>query len=188
MAEELNKLELLIKVMKMTTATEDTVSLVALRKANAMLKAEGWDWDRLLRGKVKVISDPFGPSAVKAPPMDFGRPTASSTPPRPQPAPRPQPQPQAAPWTQAQPRTGRATGANFSAQPPWPQQNTPNPGLAKENVYAGNCRGCSNYVGVRAGKVVKQGNAWKLFCVACSNKSANQPRSTNLDDLLGGAP
>lgn len=88
MSEELNKLDLFIKVMKMTTA-EDGPALIAIRKANAMLKAEGWDWDRLLRGKVKIIQDPFGAVSAPAP---TAKPAFRSTP-QPPPPPTPAPDP-----------------------------------------------------------------------------------------------
>lgn len=87
MAEDLPKLDLLIKVMKMTGA-EDAVALVAIRKANTMLAAEGWDWERVLRGKVKIIQDPF--NSVKAPPVHTSPPpppTSWPTPPKPKPRP-----------------------------------------------------------------------------------------------------
>lgn len=51
-------LELLIKVMKMTSA-EDNIALVAIRKANAHLDKLGTDWESVLRSKVKIIADPF---------------------------------------------------------------------------------------------------------------------------------
>lgn len=52
-------LERLIKLLKMTTAHEDTVTLVAIRKANEELSRLGHDWEALLRGKVTIVEDPF---------------------------------------------------------------------------------------------------------------------------------
>lgn len=56
---------LLIKMMKMTAA-EDNVALVAIRKANAVLAKEGWDWEKLLKGKVTIIGDPFANLSTRA--------------------------------------------------------------------------------------------------------------------------
>lgn len=86
---------LLIKMMKMTTA-EDNIALVAIRKANEVLKREGWDWEALLRSKVTIIGDPFAgidrPAAPKKPPPQ--------APVRPQaPPPRPTRQPPQQPVT-----------------------------------------------------------------------------------------
>lgn len=95
MSEDLNKLDLLIKIMGMTTSDNDPTALVALRKAQALLKAEGWDWERLLRSKIKVVENPF--SKVTAP---KARPANFTQPPPPQPAPPPQ---------QTSPRQSRGT-------------------------------------------------------------------------------
>lgn len=105
MSEEINRLDRLIAFMRMTEGAEKNeqearLALVAIKKANAMLKAEGWDWEKLLRGKVRVIADPFatGPQ-VSAPPPTQARPM-DLRPARPQPP--PQPQPSANPWPQGQ--------------------------------------------------------------------------------------
>ena len=57
---DLPKHELLLKLLKMTTSSNDAEALVALRKANQLLASAGWDWDRLLAGKITVVGDPFG--------------------------------------------------------------------------------------------------------------------------------
>lgn len=56
---ELPKQELLIKLMGMTGSSNDGEALVALRKATDLLNSAGWDWRRLIEGKIKVIEDPF---------------------------------------------------------------------------------------------------------------------------------
>lgn len=57
----------LIKLMKMTTSSNDAEALVAMRKANALLKESfGGDWEALLRQKVTIINDPF--EGMQAPP------------------------------------------------------------------------------------------------------------------------
>lgn len=59
MAEELQKHQLLVKLLKMTTSAVDAEALVAMRKANQVLADAGWDWDRLMAGKITVVGDPF---------------------------------------------------------------------------------------------------------------------------------
>ena len=53
-------LGLLIKLLKMTTSSNDAEVVAAARKANEQLKKFGGDWERLLTGKVTIIGDPFG--------------------------------------------------------------------------------------------------------------------------------
>jgi len=69
MAEDLPNLSKLIKLLKMTTSSNDAEALAFLRKANAELVKFGGDWESLLRGKVTVIGDPFdGCFAAPVPP------------------------------------------------------------------------------------------------------------------------
>ncbi len=106
MSDDLNKLELLIKLMRMTEGDNEHQSLVAIKKANSLLKNEAWDWDRLLRGKVRVIADPFANAAVVKPApqaqaASFRAPFQSPPPPPPPINPwpngqKPQPKPQPA--------------------------------------------------------------------------------------------
>ncbi len=56
---ELPRQELLAKMLRMTTSDNDNVALVAIRKANELLRANGWDWDKLLKGKITIVEDPF---------------------------------------------------------------------------------------------------------------------------------
>lgn len=60
MTQEVPKHELLLKLLKMTSSDNDAEALVAIRKATALLHSAGWDWDRLLAGKITVVGDPFG--------------------------------------------------------------------------------------------------------------------------------
>jgi hypothetical protein len=87
MAEDLPNLGKLIKLLKMTTSSNDAEALAFLRKANLELAKFGGDWESLLRGKVTVIGDPFeGVSApsVASPPHSHYR--YSPPPPKPQPS------------------------------------------------------------------------------------------------------
>lgn len=93
---ELPKQDLLLKLLRLTESDTDGEALSAIRKANALLKANKWDWEKLLRGKITIIADPFaGKDAIPDP---VGQRTAdpswakSTVPPRPQPSPPPQPQ------------------------------------------------------------------------------------------------
>jgi len=55
MSEDLPKQELLIKLLKMSTSPNDGEALIAVRKANELLKSAGWDWEKLVNGKIKVV-------------------------------------------------------------------------------------------------------------------------------------
>jgi hypothetical protein len=58
-AAELPKQDLLAKLLAMTTSPNDGEALCAMRKANALLLAAGWTWERLIQGKIRVLEDPF---------------------------------------------------------------------------------------------------------------------------------
>lgn len=136
-------LELLIKFMRMTGA-EDNIALVAIKKANAHLAKLGTDWESILRGKVKIIADPFASINI---PQAHVNPNRNEdykprAPARPQPqAPAPPPQP--------------------AYKPPPPRRPTPSPvkpkpghpafsGDIKEktivNKHDGTCTRCKNRV------------------------------------------
>lgn len=57
--DTLPKQELLGKLLRMTTSSNDGEALMAIRKANSLLNAAGWDWDKLLAGKIKIVENPF---------------------------------------------------------------------------------------------------------------------------------
>lgn len=59
MSEPIQKHQLLVKLLKMTTSQNDGEALTAIRKANDLLASAGWDWDRLMAGKITVVGDPF---------------------------------------------------------------------------------------------------------------------------------
>jgi hypothetical protein len=83
MSEPIN-IELLIKLMMMTTSATDGEALAAVRFANTLLSKHGGNWDELLRGKLAPI-DPF--ASLPEPPQ-----AAKPTTPTPQPQ-RPPPPP-----------------------------------------------------------------------------------------------
>lgn len=197
-------LDLFIKLMKMTTATEDTMALVAIRKANAHLAKVGGDWDRLLRGKVRIVADPFAgtdsmqlrtpPSYAPArPPAPPPRPASGYTrmqkPPQWPPSATPHPQPQPAPA--AKPTT-----------PSYPINST------FTNKFSGYCYCCGLFQGANKGWIFEpqkfnafasvhntgQSNKkWAVVCTSCNrdpkvrvaNKKAREimPTTSNVLDI-----
>jgi hypothetical protein len=114
---ELPKQEMLLKLLKMTTSSNDGEALVAIRKANGLLQTAGWDWDKLIAGKIKVVGDPFaGVSAPNFANVNKPAPRAAQ-PPRPTAQPFTPPPPQ--PRPQAQPRKPKifSTKANIFPEP-----------------------------------------------------------------------
>lgn len=88
------KLDRFIKFMKMTTSPNDGEAIAALRRANAVLREMGRDWEEVLRGKITVIADPFAniptpPRYNSAPPPAYNPPPRPAAPPYSQPAYRP---------------------------------------------------------------------------------------------------
>lgn len=142
--ENLPKQDLLAKLLKMTTSANDSEALVAIRKANALLSSAGWDWDKLIAGKIRVAADPFAnlgnpadmfarapqPKAPAPPRAQAPRPAAP--PPRPAPPPPP-PRPQPAPKP-FEPRSHQTTNG-------------------QSNRFPGNCYCCGYNVSTGDGKL-----------------------------------
>src|SRR5215831_13293446 len=158
------KQDLLTKLLKMTSSSNDGEALTAIRKANDLMKSVGWDWDKLMAGKIKVAADPFAnlqqphnPGAGMAPPRaakPAPRPTA------PQPQPRPQPQP-------APPRQPPPPPKPFE---PFSHQTT----NGQTNNFPGNCYCCGYSVSAKAGKLFTPStfnaaapSGKKVICDAC---------------------
>ena len=159
--DDLPKHQLLLKLLKMTTSDNDGECLVSIRKANGVLRDAGWDWDRLLSGKIKVIGDPFngvaGPINRGAgdrrppPPPTFNRPAAApSAPPRPAPAAPPRP-----------------------ATPPPPPR--PKINSTKENIFPGPCYCCGAHVPAKVGYIFdpsklnpRAKKKWHPVCHTCN--------------------
>lgn len=66
----------LIKLMMMTTSTNDGEALTAVRKANAMLKVEGSDWSKFLSSPSSIGLDRRPQQPPPRPPM---KPTGRGT-------------------------------------------------------------------------------------------------------------
>lgn len=92
-------LDMLIKLLGMTSVDNDNQSLLATRKANQLVREAFGDWESLLRGKITIIADPFTvpppaktPDRPKPPPPMAPRPAAApiyKSPPPPPPPPPP---------------------------------------------------------------------------------------------------
>lgn len=115
-------LDLLIKLMGMTTSANDSEALVAMRKANVVLQKFGGNWRDLLFGKVKIIEDPFanmdmGTRQVREPEQQRAAPPPPPPPPPPQPswAQQYQANPQTYQKPRKAPRPKRAKGPRYSS-------------------------------------------------------------------------
>jgi hypothetical protein len=160
-SEDLPKQELLIKLLKMSTSPNDGEALISIRKANDLLKTAGWDWEKLIHGKIKVIEDPFKSVDV---PLNRNAHSAPPPAPRPRPAPppfNPPPPPRPAPPPQPKPA-------------PKPHQ----PLSTKDNLYAGWCYCCGDPVGAKGGFIFDPAahnrsakSKWEICCNSCNNST-----------------
>ena len=163
--------DILLKLLKMTTSSNDGEALTAIRKANAVLIAGGWDWDKLISRKIVIVEDPF--SKVQAPPSfnndrHVSRPQPFHTPP-----PQPPPMRPTAPPPPPPP-------------PPKPRPAPPplGPYSNKANIYAGWCFCCGDTVPGQAGFMIKPfdhnpkaPDKWVPICTDCNKKRASIMRS-----------
>jgi len=85
MTNEIPKHEFLIKLLNMTTSSNDNEALMAIRQANNLLRSVGWSWDDLIRAKIKIVPNPF----TNLP--DPRKPSTTSAAPSPPPKPKPPP-------------------------------------------------------------------------------------------------
>jgi len=154
--DELQKHHLLLKLLKMTTSDNDGECLVSIRKANGLLREAGWDWDRLLAGKIRVIGDPF---AGVAPPVNRGAGDRRPPPPPAYGRPAPAPPPQRTPPPPPQPAKPRAPKINST----------------KENIFPGPCYCCGAQVPAKAGYIFdpskfnsRAKQKWQIACSSCN--------------------
>lgn len=197
--DDLPKHELLRKILNMTTAENDNQALIAIRKANAILKEGGWDWDKLLAGKIKIIGDPWKGMAPP-PPRPTVAPANGSTPPPQRQAPRPAPKyfdldGNAHPTQYAantanaairQQRDIAAANARRAAA-----ARSPTIGSTKSNNFAGYCYCCGNHQLAGAAWLFKPGGPkFEVVCDSC-NKSTRPvptrratPNKTSVFDSL----
>lgn len=184
MAEaEIPKEVLLRKLLKMTTSSNDGECLTAIRKANDLLRAGGWDWDKLLDGKIKIVENPFkglgNPITGERP-----APPVRQQPPQPKPAQQfgPAPRPTASAgigrkWQYNAHTDQWDSVIDHSAPPPNPPRPKAGHNLTRGNNYSGHCWACGDYVGVQNGYIAKAcdlnpsaPDKWATICDPC-NKS-----------------
>ena len=77
-----DRLDKLVKLLRLTTSSNDAEALLAVRKANEILPQISPDWGDLLFGKVTLIADPFDGGHI-------GRSASDRPPPRKPPPPKP---------------------------------------------------------------------------------------------------
>lgn len=199
--DDLPKHELLRKILNMTTAENDNQALIAIRKANAILKEGGWDWDKLLAGKIKIIGDPWKGMAPP-PPRPTVAPANGSTPPPQRQAPRPAPKffdidgrahatLADADYANVVIQRRRQAQADARAAAAARAARTPTIGSTKSNNFAGYCYCCGNHQLAGAAWLFKPGGPkFEVVCDSC-NKSTRPvptrratPNKTSVFDSL----
>ena len=152
-AQSSKELAMLVKLLKMTTSSQDNEALVAMRKANEQLKKSfDNDWEKLLFGKVTIIADPFENITVrraKAPP-----PSNAPAPRRPA-SPPPPPPPVTPRWHHRVPPLGVTLGSTAFAQR-----------IIVNNARPEVCQQCLKQIPMGAGMAVRyaSGSDWYFFC------------------------
>ena len=156
-----------MKLLKMTTSSNDGEALTAIRMANDLLGAVGWDWDKLIEGKIRVIEDPFKnlgtPSAVRANsqatpaggfPNHFNNGVGGNAPP-PKTAYAPKPPP-----------------------PPPPRGSVASPISSTPNRFPGFCWCCGVEKLPTEGFIFKptpNHTKWEVICTPCNTSATIQP-------------
>jgi hypothetical protein len=183
---ELPKQDKLLKLLKMTTSPNDGEALTAIRMANTLLTSAGWDWDKLISGKITIVEDPFknlgaAPRGYEERSGRSGPPTQPFPPNRPAPAPPPRPAPA---WPGPQPST-----ANKPQRPPPQPQPTPTyrqPYSLKANIYDSWCYACGDTVPSGAGVIFSPAaenpattfaKQWACLCYDCNRRRVPIMRS-----------
>lgn len=173
MAEELQKHQLLVKLLGMTTSSNDGEALVAIRKANELLTNAGWDWTRLMAGKITVVGDPFA---------DLGDPGFS----------RAKVKSESPAWAQAP--------GHYSTPPTPSPKRTTHPISQLVNKYEGGCYCCGKTVAIGVGFTFKPfqfhsqaQDAFRVICTTCNTvaiigpspapRTGPKSRKTTADDL-----
>lgn len=160
---ELPKQELLIKLLGMSSSSNDGEALVAIRKANRLLADAGWSWEQLIRGKITIVEDPFNALDRQngGNPFDahINRPTASAAPP-PRPTPPRQPNPTQHP--------------TFKQNIPFQASNS-KPIGSNLNKYVGYCYCCGIEVPANTGRHFRPNaynpaasDKWAVICMPCT--------------------
>lgn len=177
--------ELLRKLLKMTTATNDGECLTAIRKANELLRSAGWDWDKLLDGKIKIIENPFSKVAtVNATRREFAPPPPKPT----------TPPAEGMMWeyNSFDKQWDQVRDPSFrKRRPPMPGSQTPNfggggkgHGFVRSNNYPNSCWCCGDDVAVKTGVIFNPQkdfgrglDKWQTMCEPCNQSGAFVPNS-----------
>lgn len=158
------KLDTLIKVLLMTTSDNNSEALAAVRRANVMLRNASTDWEKLLRGKVTVVADPFADIAAPQSTSSSHRPTVPQRPQYVEPEDRPAP-PAYYIKTPTRPMN-----------PATPRAPTYSPQVARRNNtnnYAGRCFNCNVGVAAGYGALRDIQGTTRVFCEDCNFKISN---------------
>lgn len=152
------KLDTLIKVLLMTTSSQDGEALAAMRRANILLRNANTDWDKLLRGKVTVVADPFADIAAPDTKERFSssKPTVPQKPQVPDP-----PTYTAYPKTATRPMGPAATPRAPSYSPQAARRNN-------TNSFAGHCYNCNDAVAAGYGALRDIMGKTHVFCEDCN--------------------
>lgn len=166
MVESLPKEKLLLKLLMMTSSSNDGEALTAVRKANDLLSAAGWSWEKLLAAKITIVGDPF--AGVSAPPSSQGRTDSSASAPHRAPSAPPPPPQRASPPPRAK------------APPPPQRPRAPSHLSTKTNLYPGYCYCCGDHVDAAAGMVFNPStynsrakDRWNIVCLPCNSSVAS---------------
>lgn len=164
--EDLPKPDFLIKILNMTTSSSDGESLAAIRKANSFLSANNWTWEALIRGKIKITSNPFAGLSdprMRKPGDEYERKSQS----------------QGSGFQPHQPFR-----QNSPPPPPPPPPPKPKPRIISShpNMYSSYCFCCGNPVAVNVGFLFNPTNfnpgapdATRVVCAICNSNPAAVP-------------
>ena len=184
-SKELPKQERLLKLLKMTTSSNDGEALTAIRMANDLLGAVGWDWDKLIEGKIRVIEDPF---------KNLGTPPTGARS-------NSQPHPAGGAWPSSF-NNGQAAGpppkTAYAPKPPPPppaRGSVANPISSTPNRFPGFCWCCGVEKLPTEGFIFKptpNHTKWEVICTPCNTTATIQthaalhvrtPRKKSVQDL-----
>lgn len=200
---------LLVKLLKMTTSSNDGEAITAMRKANEQASKFG-GWERILLGQITIVEDPFEKIAT---PESYGGgfSRGMNAPPKPKPSDfdrnrQGHPASPAAP-TPPPPRAAHPSGFTATPQSPssrpsragsWSQ--TPIGLSVRSNKFSGSCFCCGTFVNSHDGGIFKPHDHnpsattdWKIICSKCNaigsstvpSRPAKRQRASTSDILNG---
>lgn len=188
-------LDLLIKLLMMTTSPNDSEALLAIRKANAQLERFHTSWEQFVKQRITVAADPFAQPLSQSQPQEA--PPAAR--PAPTAAPRPSPSTFQAPPSSRGGRkpTPQPQPTVYSQPSPQPQSEYDYPtGAPRPNIHPGYCYDCQRKLEKDDGILWRKSNKtgkWHLRCapgfgcqVASYQQRGRRPKTSAevIDDLL----